>query len=29
MRWEDIAGQERAVKLLRGALARGQPTTPT
>ena len=25
MRWEDIAGQERAVKLLRGALARGQP----
>jgi DNA polymerase-3 subunit delta' len=24
MRWEDIVGQERGVKLLRGALARGQ-----
>ncbi len=24
MRWEDIVGQERAVKLLKGALARGQ-----
>src|SRR5947208_2279109 len=25
MRWEEIAGQDRAVRLLRGALERGQP----
>src|SRR5438105_15352759 len=25
MRWEQIQGQERAVRLLRGALERGQP----
>ena len=25
MPWEEIAGQDRAVRLLRGALERGQP----